>query len=151
VLGQRRDRVRFSCERSRAKKRLCASCRVSCPPIYIQYYFRSTSHVSPSHIHLSTPRRYPFTPLFRYAPGNRGIVAEYTLACASLNKSGAAYKTQPMEQMRFHLQIGDAYVYADQGMPIEREDSVRTRKVYYATYAVVPLPSQNQEEEKLFG
>jgi hypothetical protein len=64
VLGRRLVRKRFNCERSRAKKRICALCHALCPPTYAQYSFRPTRHVSPSHLHLSSPSRRPSTPCY---------------------------------------------------------------------------------------
>jgi len=58
----------------------CASCRVSCPPTYIQCSFRSASHARPSYIHLSISRHCPFHRSSRIRYWNPGLVVDYSLA-----------------------------------------------------------------------
>ena len=73
-------------------KRLCAFCRAVWPPIYIQYYFRPTRHVSPSHIHLSTPSRRPFHPRpSAILLGSRILHLNIQLTCAQRIAQLTAY------------------------------------------------------------
>jgi hypothetical protein len=98
VSGRRLVRKRFNCERSRAKKRIYAPCCALRPRTYIEYSPRSARPTSASYLHLSTPSRRPPTPYSRYVPGIGASARSIQLACASLIRPGAVYKTQPMER-----------------------------------------------------